>query len=72
MPDYTQATSPCFVLDEKRLRRNMEILNNIQERTGVKIICALKGYSFWIHKGKYTFCVSLMSICYFYLISSAL
>ena len=47
MPDYTQATSPCFVLDEKRLRRNMEILNNIQERTGVKIICALKGYSFW-------------------------
>ncbi len=47
MPDYTQATSPCFVLDEKRLRRNMEILNNIQEQTGVKIICALKGYSFW-------------------------
>ena len=47
MPDYTQATSPCFVLDETRLRRNMEILNNIQERTGVKIICALKGYSFW-------------------------
>lgn len=25
----------------------MEILNDIQKRTGVKIICALKGYSFW-------------------------
>lgn len=47
MLDYSQITSPCFVLDEKRLRRNMEILNDIQKRTGVKIICALKGYSFW-------------------------
>lgn len=47
MLDYTQTTSPCFVLDENRLRRNMEILNNIQKKTGVKIICALKGYSFW-------------------------
>ena len=25
----------------------MEILSEIQERTGAKIICALKGYSFW-------------------------
>lgn len=47
MIDYTQTTSPCFVLDENRLRRNMEILNSIQKQTGVKIICALKGYSFW-------------------------
>lgn len=47
MLDYTQTTSPCFVLDENRLRRNMEILNEIQKKTGVKIICALKGYSFW-------------------------
>lgn len=47
MLDYTQTTTPCFVLDENRLRRNMEILDNIQKKTGVKIICALKGYSFW-------------------------
>lgn len=47
MLDYTQTTSPCFILDENRLRRNMDILNNIQKATGVKIICALKGYSFW-------------------------
>lgn len=47
MLDYTQIPSPCFVLDEARLRRNMEILNDIQTRANVKIICALKGYSFW-------------------------
>ena len=47
MLDYSQVKSPCYVLDEKRLRRNMEILSDIQNRTGVKIICALKGYSFW-------------------------
>ena len=45
--DYTQVPSPCFVLDEARLRRNMEILDDIQKRGNVKIICALKGYSFW-------------------------
>ena len=47
MLDYNQVPSPCFVLDEKRLVRNMEILDDIQKRTGAKIICALKGYSFW-------------------------
>jgi carboxynorspermidine decarboxylase len=47
MLDYTQIPSPCFVLDEKRLVKNMEILDDIQKKTGVHIICALKGYSFW-------------------------
>ena len=45
--DYSQVPSPCFVLDEARLRQNMEILDDIQKRGNVKIICALKGYSFW-------------------------
>ena len=72
MLDYSQVKSPCYVLDEKRLRRNMEILSDIQNRTGVKIICALKGYSFWRsfpvigvigvigsarHHGAHTFCL---------------
>lgn len=47
MLDYTQVPTPCYVLDELRLRKNMEILADIQKRTGVNIICALKGYSFW-------------------------
>mgnify|MGYP003294251453 FL=1 len=47
MLDYTQVPTPCYVLDEQRLRKNMETLSDIQKRTGVHIICALKGYSFW-------------------------
>jgi len=47
MLNYDLIPSPCYVLDEVRLRRNMEILNDIQKKTGVNIICALKGYSFW-------------------------
>ena len=32
MLDYSQVPSPCFVLDETRLRRNMEILDDIQKK----------------------------------------
>ena len=31
MLDYTQVPSPCFVLEEKRLVKNMEILDDIQK-----------------------------------------
>lgn len=39
--------SPLFLMDESRLRRNLEILKDVQERSGAKIICALKGFSMW-------------------------
>lgn len=45
--DFTQIPSPCFVLDEKSLKINLEILNLVQKEANVDIICALKGYSFW-------------------------
>ena len=47
MIDYSQVPSPCFVLEESRLRKNLQLLKHIQNETGVKIICALKGYSMW-------------------------
>lgn len=47
MIDYSQVPSPCYVLEEERLIRNLELLKSIRERTGAKIICALKGYSLW-------------------------
>jgi carboxynorspermidine decarboxylase len=49
--DFTQFPSPCYVLDEARLRRNMEILDRVQQESGAKIICALKGYSLWASFG---------------------
>lgn len=39
--------SPCFVLDEARLVRNLELLNAVQERAGIKVILAFKGFAMW-------------------------
>lgn len=37
--------TPCYVVDEKLLKKNLEILKSVQERTGCKILLALKGFS---------------------------
>jgi len=37
--------TPCYVVDEGSLRRNLEILAEVQRRAGCKIILALKGFS---------------------------
>jgi len=42
-----QLPSPCWLLEEKRLKENLEILKNIKDKTGVKILLALKGYALW-------------------------
>ena len=43
--DFNQAPSPCYVVDERLLTKNLELLNSVQERTGAKILLALKGFS---------------------------
>lgn len=45
--DFSRVPSPCYVLEEARLRANLEILKGVMDATGIKIICALKGFSFW-------------------------
>ena len=37
--------SPCFVLDEGKLRRNLQLIDSVQQAAGVTIILALKGFS---------------------------
>ena len=37
--------TPCYLLDEARLRRNGEILLGVQQRTGCKILLAQKAFS---------------------------
>jgi len=39
--------SPCFVLDEDALLANAALLNKVQERSGAKILLALKGFAMW-------------------------
>ncbi|MBO4300175.1 MAG: carboxynorspermidine decarboxylase [Desulfovibrio sp.] len=45
--DKTRIPSPCFVIDEDKLRYNAGILHDLQERTGVKILLALKCFASW-------------------------
>ena len=47
MIDYSQVPSPCYVLEESRLIRNLQILQRVEQEAEVKIICALKGFSMW-------------------------
>ena len=45
--DWKQAPSPSFVVDERLLKRNLELLKSVQDRTGGDILLALKGFSMW-------------------------
>jgi carboxynorspermidine decarboxylase len=45
LPDLAALPTPCYVVDERLLTRNLEILDGVQRRTGCKILLALKGYS---------------------------
>ncbi len=45
--DYKAVPSPCFVLDETLLRKNLALINEIQNEAGCKIILALKGFSMY-------------------------
>lgn len=46
-PDPSRFPSPCFVVDEGRLRANAAILDEVQRRTGAKILLALKCFAMW-------------------------
>lgn len=40
-----EISTPAYVIDEKRLRENLEILKDVQDRSGAKILLAQKAYS---------------------------
>ena len=40
-----QIPTPCYVVDEVRLLNNLKILDGVQQRTGCKILLALKGFA---------------------------
>jgi len=45
--DFEAVPSPCFLLDEALLRRNLELLARVQRDSGATIICALKGFAMY-------------------------
>lgn len=45
--DYSKISSPAFVLDEKLLRKNLELINDVQKKAEIEIILAFKGFAMW-------------------------
>ena len=55
------APSPAYVIDLGRLRHNLAILDEVQRRSGAKILMALKAFAMWS-----TFpliCETLQGVC---------
>ncbi len=44
---YDEVPSPCFVLDEIRLRNNLTLIKSVKERAGIEIIMAFKAFAMW-------------------------
>ncbi len=47
MVDYNHIPSPCYVLEEKLLRDNLALIDQVQQAAGCKIILALKAFSMY-------------------------
>lgn len=45
--DISSIPSPSYVLDERLLKKNLEIFRYVKEKSGAKILLALKGYALW-------------------------
>jgi carboxynorspermidine decarboxylase len=45
--DFSALPSPCYLVDERLLLKNLEILDFVQQRAGCRILLALKGFSMY-------------------------
>ncbi len=45
--DINKLPTPCYVIDRGLLQANLDILAGVQQRTGAKILLALKGFACW-------------------------
>ncbi|HKR16374.1 carboxynorspermidine decarboxylase [Rhizorhapis sp.] len=45
--DLRRVPSPSFVVDEAAIRRNLAILKEVRDRSGIRMLAALKAFSMW-------------------------
>lgn len=45
--NLSRVPSPCFVVDEAAVRRNLAVLKDVGDRGGAKVLLALKAFSMW-------------------------
>ena len=39
--------SPCWLLEEEKLLKNLELISEVKQKSGAKVLLALKGYALW-------------------------
>lgn len=47
MIDFKKVPSPCFLMEEDLLRKNLKLISSVKERTGANIILAFKAFAMW-------------------------
>ena len=43
---YETIQTPAYILEEDKLRKNCELLTKVSEKSGAKVLLALKGFAF--------------------------
>ena len=47
MMDIEKVPSPCYVMEEELLRKNLSLIKQVADRAGVEIILAFKSFAMW-------------------------
>ena len=45
--DFSKIPTPCYLIEEELLRKNLSLIQTVKEQAGVDIIIAFKGFSMW-------------------------
>jgi len=45
--DFSKIPTPCYLIEEELLRKNLSLIKSVKEEAGVDIILAFKGFSMW-------------------------
>ena len=45
--DFKGLETPCYVISQKHLEKNLKILAQVEKKAGVKVLAALKAFSMW-------------------------
>lgn len=45
--DISKIPTPCYVIEEDLLRKNLALIQSVKQKAGVEIILAFKGFSMW-------------------------
>lgn len=47
MIDFSLFPSPCYIMEEELLRKNLSLIKSVADRAGVEIILAFKSFAMW-------------------------